>query len=553
MSATNRGTSPEPTADGFSSPRFSLDTATGLLLWFGVLLVGGYHLGIQWKALWLTEPMGSWETVYASIARAWPDQYQWAHWIDGHDGYGPGYPTLVQAFLRLGFEGYFAHRLVNLLAILLACGLVARMLHGGGCSRRITAAVTTLFYALNAGSYSIQARPDFLVLLEITAMLALGHAAARGGLRTGWRFGMVLGGVALAAFLTKAYSAFTWAAVLAYLAVFVNWRGALAAATMSGAMLAGGIAIFAAYHPLYVLEVFRGQLVQTSPSFAWLLHQAGDFSFLTGGVVAAIVWPLVRQRWKGWRTAGTESRQPLTPVAAGRKFWLWQTGLAAAGLLVGPGWHAGAYLTYFLHLLLVPMAMLVGSPLAPATPTNHRWLELALAANLAVLIAVAPGWPRADASWAELRQDILHEPGRVAVDYLMEPIAREKSGILVVSTGQTGYVLKEPFRMAGNSDTVTRARAAATEFIDAQVRTLFGEQPVDTLYLDCLVDLRPGTDQQRFGVFPRNELPYFTGAEMNRYAATKVYHITPYYFATNAPRQEAGVARTSIVKFVRKK
>lgn len=523
------------------------------MLWFGVLLVGGYHFGIEWKALWLTEPMGSWETVYASIARAWPNQYQWDHWIDGHDGYGPGYPTLVQFFLRAGLDVYVAHRLVNLIAILLACGLVARMLRQAGSSGRITAAVTILFYALNAGSYSIQARPDFLVLLEMTAMFALGHAAARGTVQTGWRFGVVLGGVALAAFLTKAYSAFTWAAVLAYLAVFVNRRGALTAAATSGSILAGGITIFAAYNPLYVLEVFRGQLVQASPNLAWLLHQAGDFSILTCGVIAAIVWPFAQQRWEGWRTAGTESKLPPAPPAAGRKFWRWQTGLAAAGLLAGPGWHTGAYLTYFLHLLLVPVLMLVGPPPPKAAPLGRRWLDLALAANLAVLIAVAPGWPRADASWAELRQDILREPGRVAVDYLMEPIAREKSGLLVVSTGQTGYVLKEPFRMSGNSATVTRARAAATEFIDAQARSLFGDDPVDTLYLDCLVDLRPGSGQQRFGVMPRNELPYFTGAEMNRYAATKVYHVTPYYFATNAPRQEAGLARTTIVKFVRRK
>jgi hypothetical protein len=33
----------------------------------------------------------------------------------------------------------------------------------------------------------------------------------------------------------------------------------------------------------------------------------------------------------------------------------------------------------------------------------------------------------------------------------------------------------------------------------------------------------------------------------------KAYHICPYYFATNAPRQEAGVAKTTIVKFVRQR
>ncbi len=519
---------------------------TAFALWVGVVLVGGYHLGIELGALRLSEPMGSWETVYAAIARAWPHQYQWDHFVDGHDGYGPGYPTLVQPLLRAGLDVYFAHRIVNLLAIVAAGALVVRLLLQQGCARRIAWGLATIFYALNAGSYSIQARPDFLVLFEITVLLALGDAAARGRLRPGWRFGTLFGPVALGAFFTKAYSLFSWGAVLAYLALFVNSRGAIVAGLVSGALLAGGITLFATQNPLYVLEVFRGQVVQASPSLAWLGHQAADFALLAGGVVAAIALPVVLRLWP--RADGP--RAPIVRNDSGKKYWTCQALFAAAGLLAGPGWHTGAYLTYFLHLLLVPMVMLAGSQAAKATSTVHGWFDLALTANLAVLIAVAPGWPQADATWPELRADILHEPGSVAVDYLMEPIAREKGGVEIVSTGQTGYALREPFLMSANTDAVRRARTAATHFSDAQKHTLFGEQPVDAIYLDCVVD---PSGEGRFAVFPRNGLPWFKGPEMDHYVATRVYHLTPYYFATNVPRAWAGVARTTIVKFERKR
>ena len=553
MSERNSDAAPAPSGTSLAAALQRYRRVTAFVLWAGIVLVGGYHLGIELRALSLREPMGSWETVYAAIARAWPQQYQWAHHIDGHDGYGPAYPTLVQPLLRAGVEPYFAHRLVNLLAILAASALIVRLLLANGTSRRVALGAATIFYALNAGSYSIQARPDFLVLLAIVGLLALGEAVVRGRAQLGWRFGVVFGVVALAGFFTKAYALFTWGAVLAYLAVFVNGRGAVVAAAVSGGLLAGGIALFAAGNPLYVLEVFRGQVVQAAPSFAWLRHQAADFAVLAGGLLAAILLPAALQLRRRLHAEQPASSSPAPAPEVVGNYWTAQALLALAGLLIGPGWHTGAYLTYFLHWLLVPVVMLAGVRAARATTLAPIGFDLALIANLAVLIAVAPGWPREDPAWAELREDILHEPGRVAVDYLMEPVAREKPGIAVVSTGQTGYVLQEPFRMSGNAAAVLQAQASATQFRAAQIRELFGDHSADTLYLDCAVDLAASPERGRFAVVPRNELPYFLGPEMEHYVATKAYHITPYYFATNAPRQEAGVARTTIVKFVRRR
>jgi hypothetical protein len=399
-----------------------------VVLWVGAIVVGGYHLGLQVVAIGLPEPMGSWETVYAAIARVWPEQYQWVNHVEGHDGYGPGYPAFVRPFLLVGFEVYVAHRLANLVAILLAGGLVVRLLLQRGCPAWATAALTAIFYALNAGSYSIQARPDFLVLLAIAVLLALGESAASGRRKLGAGFGAILGLVALAAFLTKAYALFTWGAVLGYLAVFVSLRQALVAGAVSGAVLGGGIGAFALFNPLYPLEVFQGQVVQAAPSAAWLRHQVADFSWLAGGLLLTVLVPLamaIRRRDGGLPTGPVE---PGSAVANHERYWRWQVLLAAVGLLVGPGWHTGAYLTYFLHLLLVPLVMLAGAQIAHSKPVVRIGIGLALLVNLSVLIGSAPAWPDSDPGWGELRRDVLAEPGRIAVDYLLEPIAREKPG-----------------------------------------------------------------------------------------------------------------------------
>src|SRR4051812_9893490 len=194
-------------------PSWRSDRLLAFALWCAIVVVGGYHLGLELLTLRLAEPMGSWETVYAAIAQVWPGEYQWSHYIDGHDGYGPGYPWFVHPFLFAGLGVYVAHRTANFIAISLACVLVARLLRHQGCSVRATAAATTIFYALNAGSYSIQARPDFLVLLEIAALLALGEAVTRGRLKLSIPFAVGFGLLGLATYFTKAYGIFTWAAV----------------------------------------------------------------------------------------------------------------------------------------------------------------------------------------------------------------------------------------------------------------------------------------------------------------------------------------------------
>jgi hypothetical protein len=519
---------------------------TEIGLWLGVAVVVAYHLGLELATIRLQEPMGFWETVYAARAEVWPHQYQIGNYINGHDGYGPGYPAFVRPFLWLGIDVYVAHRLANLVAILSSCALIFWLLRQQRCSHFMAASLTAIIFALNAGSYSIQARPDFLVLLLITALLALGDAVARHRLKLSAGFAVAITLLAFGAFLTKAYSAFTFVTVLAF-TLSIDWRRALGLSLLSAAAMGTGIWVYSRCNPYYAMEVFHGQALQAAPDFIWFRQQWTDFAVLTFGLVAVIMLSGLRNL----SPAQSEADQSNQSAPATRQYWWWQSGVAIVGLLAGPAWHTGAYLTYFFHLLLVPLAVLTGNLAASAAPRRLIWTRLALLANLAVLMLTAPNWLFRDESWDELRADILKQPGRVALDYIMEPIAREKPDAILLGSGMTGYALKEAFLIKHKSEFVQAARDESQTYLSSLSKDVFGKRPADTIYLDCLLSEVPGS-ASGFTAIPRNEIPLFSGPEMAQYVAVGWFNIAPYYFATNAPRQKAGLAKTTIVKFVRR-
>jgi hypothetical protein len=537
----------------FSRPpitaRLQCDKIFSLALWIGTVVVGSYHLCLELLTVTLPEPMGFWETAYAARARIWPNQYQFGHYINGHDGYGPGYLAFVRPFLWTGLDVYAAHRIANLVAILLTCALLMRLLRHHCCPLAIAAALTVILYSLNAGSYSIQARPDFLVLFAITAMLTLGDAVARGRLKLSATFGVYFGLVCLAAFLTKAYAAIIAAMILASLALIIDRRKGLYVSILCGAIVATGTWLYALNNPFYVMEVFDGPRVQAAPSFAWLHYQVTDFATLTSGLLFAAGVLAVNKMW----FSKDESKKCLVLNGElSHKYWFLQCALGTLLLLAGPAWHTGAYLTYFFHLLLVPLIGFAGALIRMASPGFRRWSQFALLTNLVVLMITAPSWPRDDKSWQALRRDALDEQGRVGVDYIMEPIAREKPGAVLFGTGMTGYALQEPLLLRQNTPILQRARREAEAYRDALSNDVFGKQPLDVIYLDCLLQRSPNAPAH-FALVPRNGIPIFTGPEMSNFVVKATYTITPYYFATNLHRQNAGLATVTIVKFVRKK
>ena len=93
---------------------------------------------------------------------------------------------VLPPFLLVFSDVYVAHRVANLVCIVAACGFLAGLLRFNRCRGPVTASVVGIVFAMNAGSYSIQSRPDFLVLLEVIVLLGAGQLAAMGRL-SAWR------------------------------------------------------------------------------------------------------------------------------------------------------------------------------------------------------------------------------------------------------------------------------------------------------------------------------------------------------------------------------
>lgn len=417
------------------------------------------------------------------------------------------------------------------------------------CSAQATAAFVGIVFAVNAGSYSIQARPDFLVLLEIAGILAAGQLAARGRLTQG-PFGVLLGILTLAAYLTKPYSLFAWGAALGLLGLSRGLRQAAAPALVSASILAAGVWAYAHHNPLYLFETFDAHLAHASPDFAWLVHQTSDFAVLAcGPILAAIGGAVLRMRSRA-EPDGNSGREGRLPEDA--RSWAWITGLAAIALLAGLGWHTGAYLTYYIHLMLVPLCLCAAAMARPPRGgSDPPWLGLTLLVNLVVLMVLAPSLPRADPGWAELRDDVVHQPGLVGVDFIMEPMARLRGDVVVADTGMTRYALEEPGLVHRPSATALGARVEAAEFQRRQTERL-GSHPPDAVYLDYIAVQKPGGRPGEEVLVLRNGLPWYSGAGMTGYVRAKAFRIFPYYCATNERRQYAGTWSTVVIKWVRK-
>jgi hypothetical protein len=522
-----------------SAPRGNYARLLALALWLGALTVLGYHLLVEVTTIGLPEPMGLWETTYASLARVFPHEYQPGNFVLGHDNYGPGYPAFCRPFLALVADPYAAHRVANLVALALAAAVLAWLLRQNRAPAAVAAGVVALFFALNAGSYSLQARPDFLVLFLIAAVFAVGHGALRGRLSPG-ATGVLLGAAALAAYLTKPYSLFAWGSVLLALALSGHLRSALVAGVVSASILAGGIGAYARANPYYLLETFHAHVAHTSPDFAWLVHQSGDFLLLTGGVVLAGAAGCAHRLRRGRPAAGT----PPSPDPDLR-YWATITALAVLALGGGLGWHTGAYLTYYFHLLLLPLC--VWAVVAGGAATG-----ILVLANLAVLMVLAPAIPVPDPGWAEISRDVLGQPGPVVVDSLLAPLAQRRSDARVADTGIERYALDEPGLIGAGVAGQPGAAAEVRAFTAAQTELLVREPPA-ALYLDFVSEQNPHGPPGERVFSTRNALPWFSVAYLSGLTPVHYFHLRPYYGATNERRQDAGTWETLIIKFVPKR
>jgi hypothetical protein len=309
-------------------------------------------------------------------------------------------------------------------------------------------------------------------------------------------------------------------------------------------VVAGGVATFAAANPYYLLETVAFHFVHADLSLSAFLKQDRDFCILACGLVALPLCAAV------FRIAGLG---PAQPRDCAERYWCWILAAGAAALSAGLGWHRGAYLTYYYHLVLPPLAIAA----AFAAARLPRWVAaIALLANLSVLMLVAPAFPKPDPGWSALSRDVAAQHGPIVVDYMLEPLARGRGDVRTAGNGINRFAIDLPGMVGGKSRSVLAARAEAEAYVAAERERIAHGPPPAAIYMDCyLFAARPGDPRARQGQWlavPRNEHPLpLNGYDMSRYRPTGLFILHPYYGSQNSPRQDAGTWVETIVKFSR--
>jgi hypothetical protein len=507
-----------------------------LALGAAALITAAYHLACELRTLSLTEPMGMWETSYAAVARVWPHEYQFGSYVSGHDNYGPGFPAFCRPFLAAIGDVYVAQRVANLAALAGACLVLALILRGNGCGGAECAAVAAIFYSLFEGSYSVQARPDFLLALLILAVLGVGQPRFWQG-RNPILIGLALGALSLAAYLTKPYGLLSYAIAAGSMAYWGPRRWAAKAVGSSALLFAGGLWAYASANPYYFFETFTALRASTHVDAAWFGSQLRDFVVLSFGVIAVSVLALKRGTW--------ERGGP------GVAYWAFGALAGCAALLLGPAWHPGSYLTYYFHLLLPQLCVLaaIGCSEGRSPGAGWPWRHALLAANLCVLMATAPEPPRADPGWKALAEDVRRQQGPVVVDFLMEPLVRGRADAMVLGSGMTAFALAEPSTVGNPGDIGRRAAAEAQAYESAMRSRLTGSAPPRAIYIETLLMPAPGRGDLR-RMAPRGGLAYLLGTAVGGYRSAAIFRIHPYGLSTNTPRHLTGRWESYVVKMV---
>src|SRR5208283_5388169 len=275
------------------------------------------------------------------------------------------------------------------------------------------------------------------------------------------------------------------------------------------------------------------------------LLQARDFCILGFGLVAAVAASLFGAFGSPGGIAG--------PAGSERRYWAWALALGVCAMALGLGWHRGAYLTYYYHLIL-PTLSVVAAFALEALPLPFS--GIALIANCALLMALAPAFPSPDPDWDALAADLASQRGPVAVDYMLEPLVHGRSDARVAGNGINRFAIDLPNLIGGDSAVVRAAHQEVEDFLGGERALILSGPDPRAIYMDCyLFPGRPGDPRvpaNGYVAVPRNDHPLLlNGYDMSRYVPVRLFVIHPFYGSQNSPRQDAGKWILTIVKFAR--
>jgi hypothetical protein len=400
----------------------SLRRILRLSLGLAIVIVAGIYGALHWSVLQIPYPITQDEPGFVEITAA-PNPYAPGNLERCGSVYGPGYAFFARPFAALMANPYIAHRWANTVALGLMLALLVWQLRRVSAGWLETGAAVVIVYALNVSSHSLAASADFLA-----AALCFGAIVA--GRHGNWPAlaGCIL--LTVLGSLTKLYAAFGWLVVASHLIVFAPRRKALI--FVGGSVLTALFvaALLQLYAPGYFLSTFVVHWAATTPSFAIFRDQTLEFLLLGGGLAVLAAWGWPRRRSFSW-SAG----KPLAGPAIDIWFWaaLWATLLLAAKL----GWHAGNYLVYYYHLLLVPLAI-VAARRCSLRPLAGPVL---LMANLLVLIWQFPPLPGRN-DWNVLEWNVAQVTGPVLAEPLLAPFQAANPKLELFEHGQTASILQ---------------------------------------------------------------------------------------------------------------
>ena len=364
-----------------------------------------------------------------------PAMYSWESIPEQTNLYGPLYPIVASPLAALFHQTpYFAHRLTNGLLLLISCGLLAYLI-GHKTNRYYGATGALFFYAATVASPSIAAGPDILATLFYIG--AIGTVHHYGFTRKAICLAAVL---SFAGLLTKPYTVLVIPGMLTYGYLFISpKRALLAAAAIAASTLLGYVAISISM-PAYYHSVFSIHSYYATRFFDTLIQQTWEFSYLQFAPITLFILSFPYQ------SLITTNRLSIARFYGDKPLFASPMGfdrfmtLAAAGVLFTfMGWHGGAYMIYFNHLLLPPLLI--------AALTHKKWRinrlvlgPILISANALLLLYLLPAPPQED-NYPELLKRLSTEESPILIDPTLEPLQRKLIAADLTDNSQAEYLI----------------------------------------------------------------------------------------------------------------
>lgn len=357
--------------------------------------------------------------------------------------YGPFYPLLVAGVATVLGPTLLTHRLVNAVGIVVACGLLYRILRREGVSPLTALSGAGLNLAGLLYWVGATARPDGVGMALAMSAYAVMARAPTESRCLAW--GVLL---SMIGFATKVYYV-----VPALVAVvwtvgrgdFVRARwlatavcGALAATTVG---LAG---VFPAWGPV----VLGANLRAAGYDVSHLLRQAGDWAIFSLPLLVALV---SSRLWL--RSARLVEDSAETGVTRrGLDLWTVSLGVGVASVVLALGGHRGAHMTYLFHLVTPPLTVVALRHVDRLAPRR-----LAFAASLPIAALLNAHWFAIDPARFARAEETFARLG-TAIALARSPAGTSEFAPLILEAGndpiETGHT--EYFRALRSAPLVGR-------------------------------------------------------------------------------------------------